>query len=213
LKYSKIVGLAVLAAVAMTAFVGSGTAAGNAICKTNTTPCPEESMYKPNDVIEATAVNTVITALPEVTCTDAFTKVKVTKTGSATENVTGEVTAFSFSGCKVDVLFTPSCTVSSENLPYHAEVLGSGAGASLTLSKGPSGKEPSAMVTCAGIIACTFSSPDFNLALVGGNPGTVLANEEELKIAEGGFGCPEEGLFDADYKAIGANTSTFVVSE
>lgn len=213
MKYSKIVGLAVLAAVAMAAFVGSGVAAGNAICKTNTNPCPAESMYKPNDVIEATAVNTVITAFPELTCTDAFTKVKVTKTGSATENVTGEVTAFSFSGCKADVILNPSCNVAAENLPYHAEVLGTGVGASLTLRKGPSGEEPSATVTCAGIINCTFASPDLNLALVGGNPGTVLANEEELKISEGGFGCPEEGLFDADYKAIGENTSTFVVSE
>lgn len=216
MKYMKILGLAAMAAMAITALIGAGTASANVLCTENKTPCPgshpTEKKYIAGDVLSATAENATLTAEPEVQCQHSATSVKVTNPGNATTNVTGTVESLSFTNCTTFGGFI-GCTVTVENIPYHAEITGVGATASLTV-KTDGGGEPSARVSCAGIINCTFGSPTFHLGITGGNPATVFANEEELTISEaGGFGCPEEAFWDADYKATGTNTAAWVVKE
>jgi hypothetical protein len=169
-------------------------------------------MYEPGAIIEGTSTNATLTSnLATVTCTDSLTKAEVKTTGSESTTVTGTITELNFTGCKTGAGL--GCTVTVENLPYHAEVHWvSGSNGTLTAKSDGSGN-PGAIVVCAGVISCTFSKSLFTLPVDGGNPGLVTANKVSLERTP--FGgtplCGNESFWDATYTAIGANTSIFVL--
>lgn len=213
MKYAKILGLALVAAAALIAFVGAGSASATVLCKNGTSPCSE--IYGAGTTIKGKSTNAVLTSnLATVACTESNTTAEVTNQGSASTTVTGTITALSFSGCTASA-GTVSCEVSVNNLPYHAEVhWTSGVNGTLTASSGGSGS-PGANVVCGTLISCTFERTLFTLPVNGGNPANIVANKVSLERTP--FGgtplCGTEAFWDATYTAVGENTNISVLKE
>lgn len=223
MKYLKILGLAAVAAMALTAFFGATSASANVLCTENKNPCPgnhpTEKKLIVGDIIKATAVNPVLTASPEVTCTHSEVEGHITNAGGKGINVTGTIDKLTFSTCHAFFFgSTVSCSVdTTKHLPAHFEVTGTDAlkNATLRVKKEATGAnvDPGATVVCGGFLTCTFSKAEFALGITGGNPATVNAAAVPLSIGSGGFGCPSEAKWDADYKAIAPNISLFVMEQ
>jgi hypothetical protein len=218
MKYLKMLGLAVIAAAAVTAFLGAGSASATVLCTENTEPCntehPAGKMYKPGDLIHGVATDPLLTASPEITCASSTVTLEVSTTGSAATSPTGKITELTFSTCKVNsgIFSGTPCTVTSIRKPYSATAtLGTKPNGTLTVVSGGSGS-PGAKIICGGFLECTFSNTDFSLPITGGaaNVAAVTAKEVPLTIEGGGFGCPASAKWDAVYKAT---TPVFVEKE
>jgi hypothetical protein len=196
-KYIKMLGLAALAAAALTAFVGVGSASATILCHNSSNPCTSD--FVAGEFITGNASGATLTNnLSNVSCKTSETKVEVTNTGGSEATVTGKVTALNFKSCST-FGFIP-CTVTVNNLPYHAEAHAtSGGNGTLTVTAGEGGGEPGASVNCSGIINCTFGEELFNLPITGGNPASVTATK--VKLTRTGGECPEEAFWDATYKS------------
>lgn len=195
MKHLKMLGLAITAAMAVMAFVGASSASANVLCKENVSPCPAGQTYGVGSKIVGKATDPLLTGSIEVTCKTSETTVEVTNAGGA-GNVTGKVTALNFKECNSGGI---GCTVTVNNIPYHAEVKGTGATGELTVT-GIAG-QPGAKVVCAFFLSCTFTAPKFELGIDEGAAGVAsvtAVNEELEKIAGGGI-CPEESFWDANY--------------
>jgi hypothetical protein len=204
MKHVKMLGLVAVAAMAFMAFVGASSAsAADRLCETNTTPCT--SPVATNGVINAEAKDPILTGSTELTCEKSTVSAKITK-NDGTVAPTGEITALSWTNCK-DLTHGVGCTVTTNNLPYHAEV--TTPGPNLTVKPGPSGVTPRATAVCAGFINCTFTNTDFTLPIDVGSPASVTAVAVKLSNT-GGFLCPAEAFWDAKYVAESPTSSIFV---
>ena len=187
MKYLKMLGLVSVAAVALTAVAGAGSASAHAtLCKESTIPCG--SSYKSGEHVTATAGTTRFTAGLEVSCTSS--KATIELTGSGGE---GKMTSLTFSGCTAS---GGACTVTAGGLPYsgQADVSGTGPNGTLTLASGE------ASVNCPGIgLTCTYSVTPLNLPIDGGSTAFLTVNGVEMKKTSGGFLCPSTVKWDATY--------------
>jgi hypothetical protein len=203
MKQIKIMGLCLVAALAVMALVGaaSASAAETTLCKTEhaNSVCPQAEHYNSGTSITGTnSGNAVLTTSggfinPTVTCTKSTVGGKTTATGG--NPLTGSITTFTFTGCSWS---GGSCTVTSVNTPYSAGIEWT-SGQDGTFTAGSSGKgEPGASVTCEGIaLTCTYTK-EVSLEAEGGKPAKIYAKNESLKIS-GGFGCPTEAHWTATY--------------
>ncbi|HET9677451.1 MAG TPA: hypothetical protein VFP21_08115 [Solirubrobacterales bacterium] len=185
MKYLKMLGLAAVAAMALTAVAGAGSASAHAVlCKESAIPCG--SSYKTGEHITATAGTTRFTAGLEVTCTSSEATIQVTGAGGE-----GKMTGLTFGGCKSSL---GGCTVTAEGLPYsgEADVSGTGPNGTLTLAGAQAG------VKCEGL-TCTYAVTSLSLPIDGGSTALVTANGVELKKTGGGFLCPSTVKWDATY--------------
>ncbi len=221
MKYIKILGLAAVAAMALMAFVGAGSASATVLCKetptgTNPAVCPAGKTYAVNDVIEGAVQQPALLTndLENVECATSTTRSKVTNAGGTNSTVLGTIESLTFGGCKTEVT-KATCTVTVENLPYLAEVhWTSGTHDGTLTAKNDGSGEPGAKVTCVGVLICKFSAEP-TLDIHGGSPASVEASEEPLGI-HGGFleaVCPTEAFWDATYVATGTNTAVWVAKE
>jgi hypothetical protein len=214
-KYSKILGLAVVVALALMAFVGASSASATVLCKVSTSPCPEGEKYESGTVIEGTATNATLTSnLATVVCGHSETVAEVENAGSSSTTVTGTITALTFTNCVANKL-TP-CTVEVNGLPFHAEVhWTAGVNGTLTAKAHAGGALPGANVVCGTLLSCTFERSLFTLPINGGNPANIVANKVSLeRTAFGGTPlCGSEAFWDATYTAVGENTSINVLSQ
>jgi hypothetical protein len=218
-KYVKILGLAAIAAMALTALLGAGSASATVLCKQTPSgspaACPTAQTYNAGQVVLGEATDPVLTnGLEDVTCSRSNTEAEIKQTGSATTTVVGTVKALTFSECETVNTHTP-CNVSVENLPYLAEVhWSSGTHDGTFTGKSDGNGNPGAKVTCLGVIVCKFSTPEAVLAVNGGNPASLVANEVELGPNGGFLGalCPEEAFWDATYTATNP-TAIWVAKE
>jgi len=112
-KYVKLLGLAVVAAAALMAFAGAGTASATVLCKTNVIPCGESGWtYGIGTEIHATQEKGETGILEDteghvlVTCSESTVLATTLNHGSASETVRAAVTKLTFGGCTgtVDVL-------------------------------------------------------------------------------------------------------------
>jgi hypothetical protein len=200
-------GLAALAAAALTASVGAGTASATELCKVEGTPCTEK--YGSGTTLSSSLVTgseaVLTTNLDVVKCQASSVGGKTTSEGgSGTTAVKGEITSLSFTTCKDS--FGNTCTVTPVNLPYEAEVKGSGEAAELGV-KDATGA--GATVVCGGVLNCTFTSKSLSLPVMGATtPPTVTAEEVSLERA-GGI-CPSTSTWNAKY-TVTAPTPLMVV--
>jgi hypothetical protein len=112
MKYLKILGLAAVAAAALMAFVGAGTAsAETTLCKTTTTPCPSTGNYPVGTVIKGTSSNS---KLVSAFLTDACTSSTVEGTLERATTPAGKITNLSWSGCTY-----PTTTATKGELIIH----------------------------------------------------------------------------------------------
>jgi hypothetical protein len=117
MKSIKLMGVALVAALSVLAFVGAGTASADTFCTVNASPCPTANRIT-TLTAETTSSTTLASGSFTVHCNSELTVTNLKSLG-ASKGVTGSVTSLSFTSC------TGSCTgVSAVNLAYHAEVLG-----------------------------------------------------------------------------------------
>ena len=198
MKHVKMLGLAIVAALALTAVVGAGTASATVICSTN--PCGTH--YASGTTISGSSNHAVLTTnIDTVTCTSSGFSGKTTTTGGANETVKGTISSLTFSGCTNKE--GEKCNVSSVNTPYNAEVHASGKGnGTLTVFNG------GAFVDCGSFINCTFTAATASLSVTGGTPATAKANG--ISLSSSGFLCPSTATWTATY-TVTSPKSLFVL--
>lgn len=103
MKYVRMLGLAVVAAMALMAFVGAGSASATVLCKTNTNPCT--SKWTAGTNLEFTLKNGTSAIWKGTggetlkTCTGAKLRGEITSAGSASETVKLKVLEDSWTSC------------------------------------------------------------------------------------------------------------------
>ena len=194
MKYLKMLALAAVAAMALTAFLGAGSASATVLCKTQMTEgCHAAGWaYPKGTLIDAsleagttlrlkdTAGNTL------VTCTASTVKGETTNTGSSTETPDGIVSVLTFAPCDSTVH-----TIKTGILEVHW-IPGTDNG---TLTS----KEAEVTVTIFGV-SCGYSTgngTDVGIA-TGGSMGTGDFNAI-VKKSNGGFLCPETAVWEGAY--------------
>lgn len=103
MKYLKALGLAAIAAGALMAFVGAGTASATELWCTE--PPGTETMCPAQTHIHAEAESTVTLHPPigDISCTSSTVTGHTTNTGSPTETVDGPIETLTFGGCNATV--------------------------------------------------------------------------------------------------------------
>jgi hypothetical protein len=186
MKYVKMLGLAAIAAAALTAFVGAGTAsAETTLCAVNTSPCPAGSAYGTgttiNAQLKAGTHATLHAGFAEITCK------KSTVTGKI-ENATtpsGKISNLTFTECSgvVKVLKNGSLTA------HHS----GGGNGNLTAT----GVEVT--VEQAGVHCIYGGNITTGLNLTGGNPATMTSTAK-IPLVSGGFFCASPANWTASYE-------------
>lgn len=104
MKYIKMLGLAMLAAAALTAIAGASTASATVLCKV--TPgagavCPKGQDYPAGTAVHAdNEANVILHAgFADITCTASTVGGKTSNTGGAAETVKGALETLTFTGC------------------------------------------------------------------------------------------------------------------
>lgn len=194
-------GLAAIAAMAITAFAGAASASASELCSTNTSPCTG-TKYGVGTALEATSTSAVLTTTggfinPTVTCTHSAVKGSVTNAGGKGSNVVGTINSLTFTSCSYS---GGKCTVTSTGTPYLATGTATGGGnGTLTVENDGSGN-PGASVACEGLPVCSYSSGDVSMSVTGGNPAKIVANK--VLLTGGSFPCPTDATWTATYTVL-----------
>src|SRR6187431_3678616 len=104
MRYLKMLGLAAVAAMALTAFFGAGSASATVLCKTTlTTGCAgawdHPSGTEVHAVLDAGEHATLIGFWANVTCRTSTVRGETTSTGSSSTTVTGHIDELTFGEC------------------------------------------------------------------------------------------------------------------
>jgi len=184
-KWIKNLALAAIAAAALMALIGAGTASATQLCTDSGGICTE---YSGN--ITGTSTNaTLATNLANVECSHSETTINAfTSTGTP---ILGEVTALSFTGCQTEGVVHTACTVTVKNLPYSASLEGK----TLTVSDAVGA---GAKVVCGTVLSCEFLTKSANLAITNGSPTVAVAKEVALSHETGAI-CPSTATWSATY--------------
>jgi len=212
MKYVKILGLAAIAAAALMAFIGAGTASATVLCSTTTTPCT--SKWPAGTALEFSIVSggsaKLVTTDEKTTldtCTGSTVKGSLTNAGSATETASGPVEKanLTWSGCSF-----PTNTTQGAGLEVHA-ITGSDNGT----------------VTASGEFRVTINTVLFGSCVYGVTAGTDLgtltgttptrtdgvfdANAIASKLTGSEAACPATSKWTAEYTMTKpANTDLYV---
>jgi hypothetical protein len=205
MKYLKMMGLGAVAALALTAVLGVGSAAAATfLCKTSASPCPEHYAIGTTitAALESGTTARLTTNIGAVACKKAMVGGKTTTTEAH-----GEITGLTLAECTDP--FGNSCTVKAVNLNYTAKsaAIGGGNGTLTVTPKAGAIGNPGATVECGSFMNCTFTSSSITLDVFGGPVATILANKEPLN-REGGL-CPSESFWDAAYN-VSAPTPLYI---
>ena len=196
MKFLKMFSLAAVAAAALTALLGVGSASATVLCQTNmTTGCAANSLdYNAGTIIDLSLTGSLVLETlgdePLKTCTGSTIKGKTTNTGSATETVKGVIEQFTLAGCT-----KPAIVVKNGEFEIHHVTGQHGAGnGTLTLRN--------VEITTDGIFgtSCIYGSrTGLNMGVIkGGNPASIGISTVMPRIA-GGFLCPAEARLTATY--------------
>lgn len=191
MRYLKTLGLAVIAATALMALFGVGSAAASeniTLCKVAEEPCKAENHYPIGTVIEAKNVGNanLVGSFGTISCTSSTVKGKITTTGGKTQTtITGEITALTFTGC---TLGSAACTISATGLPYTAHLTRTApTTGSFTVTK------PSASISCPNaFLNCTVTAESVTLVAQSTNhpvagPAKLIATNQVLSSTN--FAC------------------------
>ena len=195
MKYAKMLGLAVVAAMALTAFAGAGTASA-VLCKTNQSPCQSTNQYPVHSTIKAHSASAVLTGSLEVTCESDVTMLEEEiKNGK----LIGKITALTWSNCK------GGCSSATTNTPlptFEDEAVGGGNGRAFIFNTSVTLKG------CFFFFTCVAKAGKAELSLTGGTiGGTATATAKNVKTEVSGEGCGTEGTWNATYTITEVNGS------
>jgi len=210
MKYAKMLALAAVAAGALMAFIGAGTASATVLCSTTVEKCPTAQKWGaiPLDfslVKETKAKLTETDGTSIVECSTSTVQGKITNTGSATETVTGPVEKLTFENCNLPVTVLKPNKETPVPLEVHW-ITGT--------SNGTVTADGEFQVTVNTIFfgSCIFTvekGKDLG-TLKEGKPGTFVANAVAVKTVGGGI-CPETALWSASYQVTTPENTTLSV--
>jgi hypothetical protein len=198
MKHLKMLGLAIMAAAALTALLGAGTASATELCSTNTSPCTG-TMYPAGTEIEATLTGTAKlettggTTLDE--CKEGGVKGTTSNTGGSgeSETVIGSIPASGLTWVKCT--FTTTTTVGGE-LEIHTDTPGVPDGNGTLTARGFEVSIPTIFGTCT----YGFGTEAHDLGtLKGGSPATIEINTLVPRLSGP---CPEQARWKANYKVV-----------
>jgi hypothetical protein len=194
-NHLKMLGLVPVAAAALTAIAGIGTASATVLCEEWEKPCPKAAVYEAGTQIEATLESGTTSVFRQTggtvlsTCTGSTIKGKTTNAGGESEPVTGTIETMTFTGCTT--VFTVIAAGAFEIKYLGPETLGS-----LT------GKGTELTVTILGV-SCTYGTGAFTYM------GKMTSSEVQLTptidlqalLAKraGSFLCPGDVTWEASY--------------
>ncbi len=211
MKHLKILGLAVVAAAALTAFVGVGSASATALCKEGnmtTNTCASNQSYISGTVIKAKTNGTrtakLVTGLATVICDSEAVGETTSGATAGAAALPGEITALSFTNCIVEGT-TQTCTVTTNPPKYNASITWtSSTVGNFVVSTKTGGNNPGASVVCGTVINCEFNKTPITLSAASTEAGlgTITAGGIELAVGVG-TKCPKSAKW----------TATYVVSE
>jgi hypothetical protein len=200
MKPAKILGLAALAAMALIAFAGAGSASATVLCKTTANPCGAEWDYPKGTEIHAVLVAGTTSKLENLsgssvytTCTESTIQGTTSNTGSDTETVTGSgVLTWGPKGVGCS---TTVDTLANGTLEVHYGEKGDG----VVTSKGAEWTEELFGVTCSYGTAATGTKLGTLTEPASSTSDTVLDVSAEVEKKAGGFLCPSEVRWTAEY--------------
>jgi hypothetical protein len=200
MKQLKLLGLAVIAAAALTALLGAGSASATVICSSNTTPCgaknPSGTTYTAS--LTSGTEATLAAGFSTIKCTESSVGLKQTSEGSSSTAVTGSITALSFGGCNatVNVLSLGSGNVAWTSGTMNGSLTGSGTKVEIV----------------AGTTKCFYGGEiTEGLTVEGGAPATATAKEVKLARETGSSAlCANPSKWNAKYTFNGANSTAYV---
>jgi hypothetical protein len=206
MKYAKMLALAAVAAGALMAFVGAGTASATVLCSTTADPCPAGQKWGAvtldfsipsgsNAVLKDTSGNEIDK------CTTSTVKGPVTNVGSSTATVTGTVEQLTWESCSF-----PTKTLLSGKLEVH-KIAGT--------SNGTVTSDAPFEVT---INTFLFGSCIYGVAtgvdlgtIKEGNPATFEANAVATRFGTN-FACPSTSRWTGTYTLTSPAGTTLSVS-
>jgi hypothetical protein len=191
MKYLKMLGLAAVAAMALMAFVGAGSASATVFCSTNTSPCPAGQKWvagtAPRFTVKAgtAGIWTDTSGNVVANCPQGEIKGKITNSGSATETVTTSVAASDFTWESTGGCFN-TVTVEGGNLEIHA--ISGTANGTVTVS----GIKITIYLEAFGV-SCIYgfsTGADLGTLTGGGSNSATLDINTVFVKKEGSFFCP-----------------------
>ncbi len=217
MKHLKILGLAVVAAAALTAFVGVGSASATALCKvgnmttnTCTSAYPSGTVIKGNTGAAGTRKAKLVTSLATVICDSEAIGNTTSAATSGAAVLPGEITTLSFTNCIVEGT-SQTCTVTTNASPWPSEATWTGSTAgNLKVKKSASGNKPGATVVCGTIINCEFNKEEVTLPATSTEAGAASLVASGIELAVGaGTKCPKSAKWTATYN-LSSPTPLFI---
>ena len=190
MKYLKMLGLAAVAAAALMAVLGAGTAAADEICTNDpctTTITTIEASQVGTGTLETTGGSTLIT------CNGGDIHIKVTKQGPLVKPIEGDVEKLLFTACTGTVTTIKSGTVKGTTVGTEEGTLTS-VGAEVT----------------TGILGTTCTYGTGEGIDLGTTKNTSLTVNTIVKRTAGGFLCPAEARWTASFSITNHNTVVWI---
>lgn len=200
MKYVKILGLAVVAVMGLMAFLGAGSVSATVLCNTTTTPC--SSVYSGAFIASldkgSTATLESTSGSIEDTCTASTVEGSITEKGDATHTVVGAGEHLFFGSC------TQTFKVLEETGTLELHNISGTDNGTLTA------KKFRVTIVISGV-SCVFGAGEGTDlgTLTGGNPATMDVHAVVPKV-EGGFLCPSDSIWNAQYKVTSPNSTLHV---
>lgn len=189
MKYLKMIGLAAVAAMALMAFAGAGTASASVLCTATETPCSAAKKISPTNDSEMVATLTGSAVLEEdpgnviATCTASEMVADSTAAGSKTETAVGKITKLTWGGCSTTVDNVALGSLEVHHIPGTDNGTVTSIGTEVTLN-------------LFGV-SCTLKGTD--LGTITGGTSPVMDVTATVDLTVGSFLCPEHALWTATY--------------
>ncbi len=218
MKYAKMLALAAVAAGALMAFIGAGTASATKLCSTTVDPCPAGQHVVAGTVLHFTLASGTKALLTETggepidTCSASTVKGTTINTGSSTETVTGHITALTWESCTFSTK-----TIRKGCLEIHKIASTSNGTVTADKCKKAEGIEE-------GISEVTINTVFFGSCIYGieagksigdlteGNPAHFTAKAVAKKLSGSNFACPETANWSATYVLTEPKTTISVTA-
>lgn len=202
MRLVKMLGLAVVSAIAAMAFVGASSALATqntALCKIDETPCSAENRWTE---LHAIAVNPTLLVpnQPNITCNESLAKATVLGLGTAPNAQIAHLTALTWTHCLRNEVV---CEVETRLLGLF-KILRTAVGLAEVASEGTT-----VLVKCGAFIHCSYKTPAASrLHGLGAELPTHagLLSAEAFKVEKDNAHpviiCPNEAFWDAKYQPL-----------
>lgn len=189
MKFTKMFGLAMVAAVAAMAFAGAGSASAAELCKNKEGTC---APWPEHSTILAESSNAVLSGSLAVECDSHVTV--LTETNDA-GRVLGKITLLDWTNCS-------GCEPVVTTLLPTGSIEPTSGGNGVLKTESETKVE---LKNCLGFATCQASAGAVSLAFDGGTLGsTAQTLATNVPVSLSGFGCGSSGTWNADGKTAGS---------